>query len=354
MGRAGYRAPAAGFGQYLAMPSLRTEVTELATALGMMGATSLDELLDGPLPEQFRGVDAQGWDRLRQARSSRSHDHDFLAAWNNGRSFLSAADGLRGRLPALIEWTGGRRDPGDDAPPADLRVDHVYLVSCKYLSKVLHNASPTAVFERSLRREPGRADHDWFDRVAPAEHQALYQAVRRAYATDVDLPEAVSTLTKADRAELRGRIPRDWTSACAAAYAELVAATERRSCNRWRETLPTRRDQQRLLWRLLRLGGSPYFILGTARGATTRLRVGTPWDFAAGFTLRSFDLEPGGTGQPTVRWRATCRDLASDVDVDVDGHVEIRWSHGRFGGPPEAKVYLDTPPTRVPGYFPLR
>jgi len=38
----------------------------------------------------------------------------------------------------------------------------------------------------------------------------------------------------------------------------------------------------------------------------------------------------------------------------VGGHVEIRWSHGQFGGNPEAKVYLDTPHNDVPGYFRLR
>jgi hypothetical protein len=39
--------------------------------------------------------------------------------------------------------------------------------------------------------------------------------------------------------------------------------------------------------------------------------------------------------------------------MPVDGHVEVRWSHGRFCGPPEAKVYLDTPHQAVPGYFAL-
>jgi hypothetical protein len=42
--------------------------------------------------------------------------------------------------------------------------------------------------------------------------------------------------------------------------------------------------------------------------------------------------------------------LATGVDRTVEGHVELRWSHGRFGGPPEAKVYLDTPHHEVPGY----
>jgi hypothetical protein len=37
----------------------------------------------------------------------------------------------------------------------------------------------------------------------------------------------------------------------------------------------------------------------------------------------------------------------------VRGRVEIRWSHGRFSGSPEAKVYLDTPHVEVPGYHAL-
>ena len=35
------------------------------------------------------------------------------------------------------------------------------------------------------------------------------------------------------------------------------------------------------------------------------------------------------------------------------GHVEIRWSHRPFCGPPEAKIYLDTHHDEVPGYVPL-
>lgn len=33
--------------------------------------------------------------------------------------------------------------------------------------------------------------------------------------------------------------------------------------------------------------------------------------------------------------------------------MEIRWSHGRFAQPPEAKVYIDTPTDELPGYFPI-
>lgn len=59
------------------------------------------------------------------------------------------------------------------------------------------------------------------------------------------------------------------------------------------------------------------------------------------------------SGQPHVGWDATIEDRHSTTRRIVRGHVEVRWSHGRFGGNPEAKVYLDTPHGDVPGYFPL-
>ena len=56
-------------------------------------------------------------------------------------------------------------------------------------------------------------------------------------------------------------------------------------------------------------------------------------------------------GQPIVGWKATVRDHEAAEETCVDGHVEVRWSHGRFAQAPEAKVYLDTPHTQVPGYL---
>lgn len=109
-----------------------------------------------------------------------------------------------------------------------------------------------------------------------------------------------------------------------------------------------------MLWRLLRLTSAPYFVLGTGQGESLRLRVGTPWDWRSAFELRAFEVAAATSQQARVDWSAVARDRTSGRDVTVEGHVEIRWSHGRFGGPPEAKVYLDTPHHRVPGYFALR
>ncbi len=105
---------------------------------------------------------------------------------------------------------------------------------------------------------------------------------------------------------------------------------------------------------MLRLASGTYYVLGVSRtGGTLRLRVMTPWDFRQRYELRGFDIEAAGAGQPQVRWRAAVDDREWGEERCVEGHVEIRWSHGRFAGPPEAKVYLDTPHAEVPGYVPL-
>jgi hypothetical protein len=335
------------------VPALRTEITEIVTGLGMLGAPDVDEALSSR-PSQLVHVDDDTWRRLHEARASREHDLDFLAAWNNGRAFLTSDEALRGRPPALVEWKGGHRDPGDHAVPSDLRVDHVYLVSCKYLSNVLHNASPWALFDQHLLGGGGRrAEGDWFDTVAPREHQELYRLVRQRHGADLALPEATSSLTKDQRRALRQRIPRDWDRSCAEAYGELCRVASEESARRWASGLGSTRDQAAMLWRLLRLSAAPYFVLGTSAAGSLRLRVDTPWDFSRRHRLRRLAIEAGTGGQPTVSWRASVLGLDDGEEVDVRGHVEVRWSHGRFGGPPEAKVYLDTPHRRVPGYVAL-
>jgi hypothetical protein len=110
-----------------------------------------------------------------------------------------------------------------------------------------------------------------------------------------------------------------------------------------------------MVWRLLRIGSAPYFVLGNDRrtGAPARYRVASPWDWRTSYELEAFTVTPSTAGQPRVDWSCRVRSRQDDRSATVAGHVEIRWSHGRFAQPPEAKVYLDTPMADLPGYHPL-
>jgi hypothetical protein len=333
---------------------LRTTVTELTTGLGMLGLPSLDAALAARAPAMVSMSPAE-WDRLAQVHEGGALAAEFAGAWENGRAFLHARDGLRGRTPLTVEWKGSHRAPGDEVAPIDLRVDHVYLVSCKYLSRILINPSPAHLFDRLLRGGHGVRSPNWYHEVAPAQYQALYEAARAAV-PGLGLPALAADLTRTDAQALAPALAgRDWPVADAAVrYLELADAVSAASAARWRAALHTTAEREAMLWRLLRIGSTPYFVLGSGAGrAGLRLRVATAWDWRRHFELRSFDVAPEPGGQARVGWHAVVRRRDTATTTEVRGHVEVRWSHGRFAAPPEAKVYLDTPHAEVPGYFPL-
>jgi hypothetical protein len=177
--------------------------------------------------------------------------------------------------------------------------------------------------------------------------------VRLELGTRASLPPRVEDLTPTHRAELRAYLDAGWSAEAQAAYRALAGEVSRGSAARWKAVVGRRSQAEAVLWRLLRVGSAPYFVLGAQRDRSLRLRVMTPWDWRQAFELRRFDVWGDDAGQPQVRWQARVRERSSGAEHTVDGHVEIRWSHGRFGKPPEAKVYLDTPHHRVPGYVPL-
>ncbi|MDQ1520724.1 MAG: hypothetical protein QOI55_1797 [Actinomycetota bacterium] len=330
------------------MADLRTTITEVVTALGTLGFDDVEDAL-ACRPPQLRNVDDDVWEALRAAWDAPGRRALFHAAWSNGRAFLAANDALRGRRPEVVEWKGAHRAPGDEVVPADIRIDHVYFVSCKYLSRIVMNASPAHLFDRLLAGGHGKRGGDWFAEVAPAQLGALYGAVRDA--VELDLPHDVGALTATDRRSLALALRSGWPDGAAPHYEALVEQVASESAQRWRGAIA--RDAQRLLWRLLRIGSAPYYVLGLSADDTLRLRIATPWDWRQQFELCDFRVTAGAGGQPVVRWEAIVRARDRRDEMPVEGHVEVRWSHGRFCGPPEAKVYLDTAHRAVPGYFAL-
>jgi hypothetical protein len=331
------------------MPAIKTEITELATGLGATGL-SIEEAFTSR-PSVLRNVPDAIWDRVALAFARGEEGSLFAAAFRNGEALLDAAEGLRGRPPVLVEWKGPHRPPGDNVIPADLRIDHVYLVSCKYLSNIVHNPGPSRLFDRLLMGE-SRSGVDWFAEVAMPEYQALYDAAR-ANAT-LDLPAVVTELSREQQRSLRDSLrDRELPQSMRDPWVTFCAEVSDASARRWAANLTTSAARLRLFWRLVRVCDASYFVLGAAPHTTLQFRVMSAWDWVQAYELRSFDVAPSGAGQPQVSWAASIRDRERGSEHLVVGHVEIRWSHGRFNGMPEAKVYLDTPHEAVPGYITL-
>ena len=329
------------------MPRLETEITEITTGLGALGYDVLTALREPP--PQFVNVQASNWDNLRRAYEDGGHETLFTTAWSNGRALLLAVNGLRGRLPIRVEWKGPEKQVEQDPVPADLRIDNVFLVSVKTRSSVLWNRSPAQVFLRQ-----SQATH-WYSETAPAQYQALYDAARSLDAELSALPRDVTQLARPDGARLAAHLgSREWPAPLGELYRDMAHQSARRSAELWNETLPTTAQRERAAWWLLRLGPAPYFLLGDSAAAPLRIRIETPWDWRQRFEFLGLEIEPAlDSGQPQVNWTLRVRDRLTGETLDTAGYVEIRWSHGRFRGHPEAKVQLRTRHESVPGYSPL-
>jgi len=334
------------------MPAPRTEVTEIVTGMATMGFPDVARALQ-VRPRNFLNVEDQHYDALTEVLASGEYTSEFATAWENGVAFARATDGLRGRPPWSVEWKGNQRPPGYEQIPADLRVDHVYLISCKYGSNILHNPSPGNLFVNLLLDRDYRSDQGWYEEVAPDAYQGFYAACRTEVGND--LPTLVSKLSDSDLETLRSRLPSRLGGALGKAYTEFSHTVAAATAKRWASNMATARRRETMLWRLLRLESAPYFVLGQSTDREPlRYRVATPWDFRLRYEFRDLFVSPNRDAQqPVVHWKAVVRNNATDMEETVEGHVEIRWSHGRFGPSPEAKVYLDTPHHQVPGYFPL-
>ena len=160
--------------------------------------------------------------------------------------------------------------------PIDLRIDHVYLVSCKYESDILANTSPGRLFEGLLATSGTWPRGNWYEQVAPAEFSELYTRSRPPPgSTTARGPRGVHPRsTAAPAGPGRPDLP---DHAGRAAYAELCRAVSEASAGRWTAALQaTGTGPEVMLWRLLRIGSAPYFVLGIGRRSASRSGSASP------------------------------------------------------------------------------
>lgn len=327
-----------------------TLISELTTGLGMIRRT-LPEAIDH-IPSELTGVTAQDWTTLRSLYASGEHATLFARSFANGRAFATSDVALRHRQPGEVEWCGKRKLRGEGAIPADLRIDHVYLVSCKYDSKNILNSGPSKLFDNRLRNGP-QSMISWYEEVAGSAYQGYYSAVRAHYDLS-ELPEHVGDLGPADRTVLTDVLPRSLPDELRPTLSLFCLAVSEASAARWRRSIG-RSEQERtdFAMTLLRIPQAVYFLLGQDGASPQRFKVLSRWDWATRFRLKDFLVTSSTALQPTVNWAIEVSDRTTGDVLMATGHVEVRWSHGRFNKSPEAKVYLDSPLAVTPGFVAL-
>jgi len=332
----------------------KTKLTELGTAAGLVYDPSApwpDALTELEIP----GIDPSVWQPVVLPHTA-VHDPDkelLLRALANGHAFRQVV--LLGRRPDHIEWTGAARSVWTSDIPRDLTVDGVWFVQAKYDSRCVLNTSPGALVDELLVDQAVESRLSWFEEVALGALQGYYEQVRAQTPLE-PLPDDVRDLTRADKALLKQAMRgRPATGPEERAYAELCRAVSIETTLRWRHHLDAATLPQRtqMLFRMLRVAGGPYWLLGIKGQHPIQLRVTDTREWRERFELKRFVVTDAHAGQPQVNWRAEILDRAAGERRPVEGYCEIRWSHGKLQGHPECKVQVTTPLEEIPGYAPM-
>lgn len=334
------------------MASSKTRLTELGTAAGLLYDPAV-AWPDSVEQLEIPGIDAEIWRPVvTTATRPASTDRQLLLhALDNGRAFRQRV--LDGRLPGHVEWSGGAQSTWMSDIPRDLTVDGVYFIQAKYDSTCVLNTAPATLVDDLLRDEGGGHRPDWYAEVAPRELQTYYATVRRRAGVD-GLPTDIRDLDRDHRQGLKTWMRANEPNAREHdAYLELCRAVSEQTASRWRRHLAaaTPAQQTQLLFRMLRIAGGPYWMLGTKGTAPVRLAVTDTRSWRERFRLRRLVLADAHAGQPQVNWRAEI--TGGDERHVVEGYCEIRWSHGKLQGHPECKVQVTTPLAAIPGYAPM-
>lgn len=336
------------------MATDKTKLTEVGTAVGLVydpGQAWPEGLAHVHVP----GIPREVWQPivLPATEVGSPHKDLLLHALANGHAFRTKV--LSGRVPQRIEWIGATRSVWTSDVPRDLVVDGVWFIQAKYDSHCVLNTSPGAVVDDLLVDHSIGTRTSWFEEVAANALQGFYEQVRAR--TAEPLPDDVRDLDRHHRAVIKPlmKAERHASEREAEAYIELARTTSVETARRWQRhidaaTLPQRTQ---MLFRLLRIAGGPYWLLGAKGKNPVQLRVTDTRSWRELFELKKFTVVDAHAGQPQVNWRAIVADRGTGERQPVEGYCEIRWSHGKLQGNPECKVQVTTPLEHIAGYDPM-
>jgi len=335
------------------MARVKTETTELSLAFGILGTEDPLHVSAEELATLFRNtVHPSKYERFRG---------EFVAPRN--RELYQKLHGLgltlRERFQpfsgvADLEWCGPIQQAQTTTASIDLTVANLD-VSVKAGSDIIRNFSPYNLLI-SLPQgsaEAQKAAH-WYLRQAPMQYQALYHLVRSAGL--MNLPPDVATFedqaTRQERRMVQATIkglPSDVKSSYDDLYLKLCYEVAARSAEVFNSYFKksmqgiTRNSVLEGFSRLFfRLDSGAYVLAGIEKRRPFAVMVPQLTRWKSEWKIQSVGATPNlKRGQSVVDFLITYQSRADKSSHSARFHAELRWSHGKFGARPEAKLYKD-------------
>lgn len=261
-----------------------------------------------------------------------------------------------------VIWTG--METGSDHGPVarDLLIDETDIrISVKENAQLFQNPSPVKVFDKWSRGVFDRSrDGDWFLTVASKELNDYYLACGGKELTGKknveDYYENVTgtdSSGKKSRKKLTNHVKKlhDQNDPGALkAYKKLCIKVSKASANIFNKNLKKKfptikkrnfkaKDFIQLFSFFFKLDGNEYILCGTEDNSGFAVLIHDLVNWEKKFSITNIKAKPLDAGQPEVLITFSFSDKKSNTNFDYSIQCQVRWSHGKFCGNPESKLY---------------
>jgi len=276
------------------------------------------------------------------------------ALMKSGQAIRNAllSDGSISKLN--IEWTANDKTGSMSTVAKDIHIQNLNLrISVKENANVFINGSaekifiqlPSGVFGRSIRGK------DWFIETARDELNNYFLACEgESFTGNTNIEEFYQTSKKEARKKFGSHVKHlhDTKNITVMhAYAVLCEKVSVKSAEIFNKNLAVFISTQKnvsnalqpIFYFFFRINGVKYILAGTEdmHPFAVYMKPGDEW--VKRYEFSNISAVPLQSGQPEVLLNFTFRDKLEKRTFDLNLKIEIRWSHGKFCGNPEGKVY---------------
>jgi len=256
-----------------------------------------------------------------------------------------------------VFWKGPKRQASTVSLPIDLSVANI-PISVKDDSNVIYNRSPYNLFVQlpQARGDAKRAPN-WYVEVAPAHYQYLYEYARSVWSPEypAHVTEYHRSTTKKTREIFRQRIKAAEDtpefSEYQQRYVEFCQEVSKISASIFNQHFAESRSRpggsaviELLLRNLFRVGDVTYLLCGLDDNHAYAVEILGLSEWKQHWRVKNCIASEDTfikREQPVVKLQLAFEDKQAHRSYELDFRVEIRWSHGRFCGNPEAKLYKE-------------
>lgn len=347
------------------MPTAKTEATELAVGFGILDLDPLDHLSKDEIGRFFDGTLPE--DKYNRFLEEYSSNTDFYSRFYEvGRHLRSQHHPVS--HSSTVQWTGPQQQAATATFSKDLLVGDI-PISVKADSNVVANLSPYNLFI-SLPSGSAPASHEenWYQKTTHRGFQELYSFVRDSDTSLSYLAAEVSAFeqqaTKEDRNRVQAVIKNYSNSESRkfkTNYLQMCHEVANISANIFNENMKNSLESssrtailEHLSRWFFRINAIRYIICGIDHGEDFSVLIPDITSWKNDWTIRVIKAVPDlSRGQSVVDFALELTKKGSGQTHTALFHSEIRWSHGRFCGNPEGKLYKDFPWETLPFFTSL-